>query len=83
MDDAAIIADRLDELRREMELRFSGEFVENAVNRLDAAANFLRQSKATRKEALKRIRAISSKPTYPGNNLRDIDAIARAALGDI
>ena len=31
-------------------------------------------------ENLRKIHAISSKPTYPGNNLRDIDAIARQAL---
>ena len=41
---AELHADRLHELRREMELRFGGEFVENAVNRLDAASNFLRLS---------------------------------------
>lgn len=44
---ADVLADRLDELRREMELRFSGLFVENAVNRLSAAANFLRQPTQT------------------------------------
>jgi hypothetical protein len=35
------------------------------------------------REALKQIRAISSKPTYPGNNLRDIDLIALASLGGV
>ena len=32
------------------------------------------------KEALGKIQAIASKPTYPGNNCRDIDGIARQAL---
>ena len=43
MTEEALIADRLDELRKEMELRFTGEFVDNAVNRLDSASNFLRR----------------------------------------
>lgn len=43
MDSRETVAARLDELRSEMELRFTGEFIENAVNRLSAAANFLRQ----------------------------------------
>lgn len=37
---------------------------------------------AALRKAVEKIRAIASQPTYPGNNLRDIDLIARAALGD-
>jgi hypothetical protein len=41
---AEVWADKLHELSREMEIRFSGEFVENAVNRLHAVAGFLRRT---------------------------------------
>ena len=93
--DAELHADRLHELRREMELRFGGEFVENAVNRLDAASNFLRLSARHRTTSppaqdglVDALRKIADTPAwgYPERwetTPAEVRQLARAALASI